>query len=123
MRTTAEWIGKTDDQPPPPRVKIRIFRKHDGICAECGLKILGGKWVCDHRIALINGGANREANLQPIHGRCDAVKTPRDVKQKAKNDRVLARHIGVQQQQRRPMPGSRNSPIKMKIGGGWEWRK
>lgn len=121
-RTVTEWIGKTDDEQVPPRVRLRVFRKFLGICAECGFKILGGKWVCDHRIALINGGENRESNLQPIHGRCDAVKTPRDVQQKAKNDRVMARHIGIERRRSRPMPGSRNSPIKMKIGGGWEYR-
>lgn len=87
------------------------------------MRIRSGPWVCDHRIALINGGANRESNLQPIHEICDRdVKTPRDVAAKAKNYRVKLRHLGLQQQGRRPMPGSRRSPIKMKIGGGWEWR-
>ena len=121
-RTIPEWIGKTDDQPAPRRVRVRVFDRHHGLCAECGFKILGGKWVCDHRIALINGGENRESNLQPIHGRCDAVKTPRDVAIKSKNYRVRLRHLGLQQQAGRRLPGGRNSPIKMKIGGGWEYR-
>ena len=124
MRTTAEWIGKTDDQAVPTRVRIRVFQKHDGICAECGFKIRIGPWICDHRIALINGGENREGNLQPIHAQCDReVKTPRDVAEKSKNHRVRVRHLLAKPRARRSMPGNRNSPIKMKIGGGWEWRK
>jgi 5-methylcytosine-specific restriction enzyme A len=122
-RSLPEWIGKTDDEPVPRRVRVRVFDRHNGLCAECGFKILGGKWICDHRIALINGGENRESNLQPIHGRCDAVKTRQDVKQKARDYRVRARHLGLEQQSGRKLPGGRNSPIKMKIGGGWEWRK
>ena len=122
-RSVPEWIGKTDDEVVPRRVKVRVFTAHQGNCAECGFRILGARWVCDHRIALINGGENRESNLQPIHGRCDAVKTPRDVATKSKNYRVRLRHLGLQQQNKRQLPGSRRSPIKMKIGGGWEYRK
>lgn len=122
-RSVQEWIGTTDDQPVPPRVRVRVFERHGGICAECGVRIRSGPWVCDHFTALINGGANRESNLQPIHGRCDAVKTPRDVAIKSKNYRVRLRHLGLQPQSGRRLPGGRNSPIKMKIGGGWEYRR
>jgi 5-methylcytosine-specific restriction endonuclease McrA len=123
MRTIAEWIGKTDDQAVPDRVRLRVFDKYHGVCAECGIGIRNGPWVCDHRIALINGGENRESNLQPIHKRCDtAKKTPRDVAMKSKNYRVRLRHLGIQKPKGKPFPGSRRSKIKMKIGGGWEWR-
>jgi 5-methylcytosine-specific restriction endonuclease McrA len=121
-RTTPEWIGKSDDEPVPPRVRVRVFEKYGGICAECGVRIRSGPWVCDHRIALINGGANRERNLQPIHGRCDKAKTKRDVAIKSKNYRVRLRHLGLERKGKRKLPGSRGSPIKMKIGGGWEYR-
>lgn len=121
-RTVKEWIGKTDDTPVPPRVRLRVFVKFEGICQECGGEIRG-RWICDHRIALINGGENRERNLGPIHDYCDKkVKTPRDVAQKAKNDAVAMRHLGIKKRKGRPMPGSRDSGIKMKIGGGWERR-
>jgi 5-methylcytosine-specific restriction endonuclease McrA len=120
-REVPEWIGKTDDQPAPLRVRVRVFDRAAGICGECGLKIFGKRWICDHAKAIINGGENREGNLQPIHEACDRkVKTPRDVAEKSKNYRVRARHIGAQKKSR--FPGARSGRIKMKIGGGWEYR-
>ena len=83
-RTTAEWIGKSDDAMPPPRVRLRIFRRFNGKCQECGLPISGKRWICDHRIALINGGENREKNLGPIHETCNKTKTAADVAEKSK---------------------------------------
>lgn len=64
-RQTDEWIGKTDDTKPPPRVYLRRFLKFDGRC-QCGCGRLirpTEQWQLDHAIALINGGENRESNL------------------------------------------------------------
>ena len=122
-RTVKEWIGRTDDDPVPPRVRLRVFLKFKGVCCECGVKIRGRRWVCDHRKAIVNGGENRERNLGPIHEACDKkVKTPRDVAEKKINNRVQMKHLGIKKRKGRPMPGSRDSGIKMKIGGGWERR-
>lgn len=122
-RTVREWIGKTDDQPVPPRVKLRVFDSTGGICSGCFRKILGGmRWICDHKLALINGGENRESNLQPLCLLCNLSKTAVDVAQKSKTARVRLKHLGVRTRKGRPMPGSRDSPFKAKIGGGWERR-
>jgi len=122
-RSLPEWIGKTDDDPVPDRVKVRVFEKSRGVCGICTAGIRGG-WICDHEIALINGGENRESNLRAICEHCDRkVKTPADVAQKSKNYRVRLRHLGIKKRKSRPIPGSRDSGIKMKIGGGWEWRR
>jgi 5-methylcytosine-specific restriction enzyme A len=123
-RLLPPWIGKTDDDSVPPRVRLRVFGRFLGVCGICTTKIIGKRWVCDHKLAIINGGANHEDNLWPIHEACDRkVKTPADVGVKAKNDAVAMRHIGIKKRKGRPMPGSRDSGIKMKIGGGFEWRK
>lgn len=122
MRSVEEWIGKTDDEPVPPRVRLRVFERFDGICRECSLKIRGRRWICDHRIALINGGENRENNLGPIHEACDKIKTAADVATKSKNNRVKAKHLGINKRKGPPMPGSRASSWKRKIGGSWERR-
>lgn len=123
MRTVKEWIGKTDDEPVPDRVRLRVFEKFRGICCECTVKIVGRRWVCDHRKAIVNGGENRETNLGPIHEACDRkLKTPADVAEKRINNRVRSKHLGITKRKSRPMPGSRQSGIKMKIGGGWEPR-
>jgi len=117
MRQVPEWIGKTDDTPVPPRVKIRVFLKFAGICCECGTKIGGKRWICDHRTAIINGGQNRERNLGPIHESCDKSKTAADVEEKARIYRKTAKELGVTLKKSRPMPGSRASGWKRKIDG------
>lgn len=122
-RTVDEWIGKTDDTQVPPHVRLRVFRTHGGICGICTTKIRAKRWVCDHRHALINGGENRERNLWPIHEACDrSIKTPADVGERKINDRIASKHLGIKKRKGRPMPGSRDSGVKMKIGGGWERR-
>ncbi|MCA1452882.1 HNH endonuclease [Bradyrhizobium sp. BRP22] len=118
-----EWIGKTDDTPVPPHVRLRVFERFKGVCCECGIKIRGRRWICDHRIALINGGENRERNLGPIHEVCDrTVKTPRDVAEKSINNRVRMKHLGITKRNGRPMPGTRASGLKKRMDGTVERR-
>jgi len=96
MRELPEWIGKTPDTPAPPRVRLRVFEKHKGVCYLSGRKIMpGDKWQLEHPQALINGGENRESNMAPALVEPHKVKTAEDVAQKAKNDRVRKRHIGI----------------------------
>lgn len=124
-RTVAEWIGKTDDDPVPPRVRLRVFLRFDGQCqGGCGRRIIAGKrWVCDHKQAIINDGANRENNLQPICDLCDrAVKTPADVAEKAVTARKRSAHLGIKPRQSRPMPGSKASGIRKRMDGTVERR-
>lgn len=94
-RSVKEWIGKTDDTAVPPHVRLRVFLRFDGICQECTTKIKGKRWVCDHRIALINGGQNRENNLGPIHEACDKTKTAADVALKSKVYHKAAKDAGI----------------------------
>lgn len=95
MRELPEWIGATDDEHVPNRVRIRVFDAFKGICAgECGGKIRGA-WEIDHIVALINGGENRESNLQPLCVECHAVKTSGDLAEKSKTYRIRAKHLGL----------------------------
>ncbi len=93
-RSVPEWIGKTDDTRPPPRVLDRIFTRDDGICHICSGKIAGKKWEADHIIALINGGENRESNLAPAHVQCHKGKTAKDKAKKSKIARQRGKHNG-----------------------------
>lgn len=96
MRSTDEWIGKTDDAKVPPRVRLRIWDRDKGVCHITGRKILAGeKWDLDHIVALINGGEHRESNLAPALVAPHREKTKQDVKIKAKTDRVRKRHLGI----------------------------
>ena len=95
-REVAEWIGRTDDAAIPPRVRLRVFERCGGVCHLSGVRIKAGdQWDCDHVVALINGGEHRERNLAPALRVEHRKKTAADVKQKAKNDRVRKRHLGI----------------------------
>lgn len=122
-RSIPEWIGATPNTPVPPRVRLRVFYSFMGICqGQCGnRRIVAGKpWVCDHKIALINGGENRESNLQPICDWCDKnSKTPADIREKSKIADKRMAHLGIKRRSR-PMPGSRASGIRKRMSGAVE---
>lgn len=95
-RSVPEWIGKTPDTPAPARVRLRVFEAHGGICYLTERKIQAGeKWQVDHKLAIINGGENRESNLAPVLVEPHKEKTAKDVAQKAKDDRVRKKHLGI----------------------------
>jgi 5-methylcytosine-specific restriction endonuclease McrA len=122
-RELPEWIGKRDDDAIPPRVKDRVADRAKGCCKKCDRRIVGKlRAEFDHVIPLIIGGIHKESNLQLLCHECHAAKTTRVVKLKAKVARVRQKHLGIKPKTSRPMPGSRASNIKMKIGGGWEYR-
>lgn len=121
-RAVPEWIGKDDNEAIPPRVRARVFLAHDGKCQECGVKITGKRWICDHRIAIINGGANRESNLGPIHEACDKTKTASDVAEKSRVARKRMKFLGIAPKKGRPMPGSKASGLRRRMDGTVERR-
>lgn len=95
-REVPEWIGRTPDTPAPPRVRLRVFERYKGICYLSGRKIMpGDKWEIEHPQAIINGGENRESNMAPALVGPHKRKTAQDLAQKAKNDRVRKRHLGI----------------------------
>ena len=96
MRTVDEWIGKTDDDKIPDRVRLRVFERHGGKCYLSGRTIRAGdKWELDHIIAIANGGQHRESNLAPVLALEHREKTKSDRRTKSKIDRQRKRHIGV----------------------------
>lgn len=95
-RSTEEWIAKHDDQAIPPRVRLRVFERHGGICHLSGRKIMPGEaWDCDHFIALINGGEHRESNLRPALQKYHRIKTAEDVREKAVTARKRMANLGI----------------------------
>jgi 5-methylcytosine-specific restriction endonuclease McrA len=95
-REVPEWIGVSDDQAIPARVKIRIFDRHGGKCCACTLRIQGKlRPAYDHIQALINGGEHREHNLQLLCVPCHALKTKADVAEKSVTARKRAKHLGI----------------------------
>ncbi len=120
-RTLPEWIGRTPDSIPPPRVKLRVFQKYDGRCGchySCLRKIRPGEaWDCDHKIALINGGLNRESNLRPVLRSHHEAKTASDLADKSKVYAMARKHVGPQDAPSRPMPCGRDSGFKKTMRG------
>lgn len=117
-RSVAEWIGKTDDTPFPPRVRLRILERFDRRCAGCTNPIRPGeRWTCDHIVALINGGENRESNGQPLCRACTPEKDAADVAVKSKTADMAKAAYGIKPRTGRPMPGSRASGWKRKMDG------
>lgn len=96
-RSLENWIAKHDDEDIPARVKVRVFKRYEGVCPKCTRKMEPGKWQCDHIVALVNGGKHEEANLQPLcTSPCHSQKTKEDVAEKSRVYRKRAKHIGVE---------------------------
>jgi len=101
-----------------PLQRAKIFDAHDGICHICRQKIqVGEKWEIEHVIALEISRDDSDENKAPAHTSCHRKKTRSDAKNIAKAKRVRAKHIGAHKS-KNPMPGSRNHPLKKKVGGG-----
>ncbi|NGP19154.1 HNH endonuclease [Devosia aurantiaca] len=80
MRTAKlkEWVGRRPESMPGQTVLFRLHAKQGGICAcGCGqvMNFNVDKIDCDHIVALIDGGENRESNLQLLLNACHKVKT------------------------------------------------
>ena len=95
-RTTPEWIGANDNSPIPPRVKLRVFTKAKERCQHCERRICGKLTAeYDHITALVNGGGNRESNIQLLCIECHGLKTKSDVAEKSITARKIAKRIGI----------------------------
>jgi 5-methylcytosine-specific restriction enzyme A len=116
MRAVPEWIGKTDDEAIPTRVKLRIWSREGGRCSLTGRKIMPGeKYEFEHRIALCNGGEHRESNIVLVlAGKVHREKTARDVALKSKIQRIRAAHLGVKP---KPSRGLSHPTLKRKVSG------
>lgn len=113
VRMVDEWWGATPDTAIPPRVRLRVFERHQGRCYISGRKIMpGDAWECDHVIAIINGGENRESNLAPALKDRHREKTDADMATKSKTARIRAKHLGIYPK----------SPFRLK-GRGFEKRR
>ena len=126
-RTVPEWIGKDANSPAPPRVRLRVFEAHGGICHISGRKIRPGEpWDLDHVTALCNwtgeGHGNRESNLQVLCKWCHKGKTAGDVAEKSRAYRVKAKLYGKAKAKGRPLPGTKASGWKKRMDGTVERR-
>jgi hypothetical protein len=116
-RSIEKWVGSTPDAKPPIRVRLRVFERYGGICQRTGRKIRAGdKWEVDHCIALINGGANAETNLQPVLAEAHREKTREDVAVKSKVARMKAKHLGLKTPKTRGLSKPANAKYDWSLG-------
>lgn len=116
-RALKEWIGKTPDSAIPPRVRLRVFLAHNGVCHIAKRPIrVGEPWDLDHVVALINGGEHRESNLAPALRDKHRAKTAEDVAEKSAAYESRKRHLGLKKA-KHPMPGSKASRFKKRMDG------
>ena len=115
-RTVKEWVGATDDTRAPPRVLRRIFDREGGRCHISGRAISPGEpWQADHKIALINGGENKESNMFPALVDKHKEKTRADVAEKSRVADRAKSHIGVDRTKAKmPSPGFAKQPREPK---------
>lgn len=119
-RKVPEWIGETANTKIPRRVRTRTFERFGGICHRCERKIHTGEdWILEHMQALVNGGENRESNFNVTCPWCVKGKNGEDMAIKKKNASVRAKHLLPKEKSKNPLPGSKGSKWKAKIGGGW----
>ncbi len=103
-------------------VKLAAWERSGGRCEDCGRKIFPGDGPeYDHTIADEHGGDNSLGNCQVLCVWCHKPKTRADMKVTVRGRKARARHAGADKP-KRPMPGSRASKWKQKVGGEWVLR-
>lgn len=104
------------------KVRMAAWARCNGRCEDCTAKLRPGKYEYDHDLPDGLGGEPTLENCRVRCTNCHSTKTAkRDIPMIAKADRSKAKFIGAKKSTR-PMPGSRQSPWKHKVGGGWERR-
>jgi 5-methylcytosine-specific restriction protein A len=104
-RSVKEWEGPTPDSDPPPKVRQRVFDRLKGRCHKCGRTINGAieKWTCEHLLAIILGGENRERNLGLTCSICLPVKNKEDMAAKSLDAKRRKKHLNLMKP-KRPFP-------------------
>lgn len=116
-RSSEEWVGANADSPIPPRVRLRVFERYEGVCYLSKRKIRpGDEWDIEHIKALSLGGEHRESNFAPALKKPHQVKTAQDRKLKAKIDRIRKKHVGVKGK-KSTFACSKDSPWRKKLNG------
>jgi 5-methylcytosine-specific restriction protein A len=95
-RAVEEWVGASNDTPVPPRVRLRVFERHNGICYLTGRKIRpGDTWDLEHVHALHAGGEHREGNFAPALTTPHKKKTAEERALKADIEASRKKHLGI----------------------------
>lgn len=133
LRNTAELPLMMDKRPSSTALRRACFdanKKADSagrfylVCHICSGPIWpqkGDAWEADHVLRRVLSEDDSTENLKPAHVKCHREKTKDDIRENAKGKRVRDKYMGFRRPTR-SMPGSRNSPWKIKLNGTVERR-
>jgi 5-methylcytosine-specific restriction protein A len=100
----------------PAKVRVAAFKRANGRCEGCGVRLTVGRFIYDHRIPDQIGGEPTLENCQVLGWCCDKPKTAKDQGVIAKVKRIEARHLGANRPRSR-LPCGRDSIWKRTIDG------
>jgi 5-methylcytosine-specific restriction protein A len=116
-RDVPEWIGKDDNTAIPPRVKLRVKDKANGLCEICKVEAVRGE--VDHITPVIfstpDEPLNRERNLQWLCVNHHKAKTKSDVALKSLVAKRQIRTAGIER-----VPAFR--ALREKLNLKWNWK-
>lgn len=94
-----------------------MFERCQHRCHKCRRTIRPAEaWTCEHLTAMINGGENRERNLDVTCSWCLPIKNAADVGEKKIVYRKRLKHRDLRKA-KCPFPGSRASGLKKCMNG------
>jgi 5-methylcytosine-specific restriction endonuclease McrA len=94
-----------------------VFLAHGGICHISKRPIrVGEAWELEHIKPLSMGGEHREQNLAPALVKPHREKTAKEATERAKADRVRAKHLGIYPPSKRPL---KSRGFEKTRGGQW----
>lgn len=116
------WHIPEDRKPLTSKQYAELFLAQDGKCAHCGqrLEVKGGQEVeviDEHVEPLWRAGTNAMNNRQLWCKPCTKPKTSREATERAKSNRVRAKHIGASKPKSRPLMGSKASGWRKPFNG------
>lgn len=118
-RSVPPWKGSTPDAQVPTRVRLRVFERYGGVRQLSGRKIRAGdEWDLDHKKPLRDGGTHTEDNLWPVLREKHREKTAREATERAKVDRMRAKHLGIFPRSKRPLRSRGFEPSRKRSVGG-----
>lgn len=116
-RAVPEWIGKRPESMPGQLVLLRLYAKQNGLCAcGCGRVMNFERDVidCDHKVPLIDGGENRETNLQLMLHEHHQVKTSGENIARGEERRHKSKAFSALRKSKMSGPGFHKAPPQRK---------
>jgi len=106
------------------KVKAQAAARANGKCEGCGARLRLGGYHYDHIVPDGFGGEPTLENCAVLCLTCHKIKTheednPRMAKADMQRKRIA---LNIKPESRRKLPGSKDSPIKIKLDGTRVWR-